>query len=1377
MRKLILYISITASALAGLLASLPLLVNMLGIDDRLKTYIVEKLGESTGALISVESLRIDYDTIEVNDIKFVSEGAFANFVVKGLRFKYNLWQILLNSDQPYRAIEDVYLVEPRVIFKVADETGVEMAELVKDSDSSADNLLGILQQFEHIDRIQVSDGRILYQQRNGNFVVIGQNFNGWLTSENMRDIRLEASGGLFQGDGTDIQIFGQFNLSEQKYAARLEIHDFDLSEIGLFSGDEDYQIGHGKVNGRLYVSASKLQRDSVTVNGYLSLDEFDGSWNETVADNIQVGLTIYDNRADIKFIDGTISGAEIKGTAGISDIFRPRIHGEMSLKNLALGALTPYVDLPFSEKDQISADFKFTADKEMYLLNGSVASAMLHTQSVDINSLRGHFTLDSSRFNLTGMRFNVDDFHVRSSGSYLIRDGRFNLQAHVDSKFGEHLFFDRISGKAQNLDARISGNFKKSSASGSWTYTIADSQDTRVIDINGRVDYLNDEFQLALNRNFDQDFFFSLQISHLMSEPRINFGYIENLPLAELTSLEWAQTLFRHYGFEGIVAGNVTHVQAEVKAFNRKEPADAIVLSTSLRNLLRDVKVIDAQMRYNNFNGLAKFELGPEFLKGTVHSGKSMTGDIDINLLRHQQIKVDVNLAEFAISQFLDDSTTQGFGELNGNLQINGNIDRPQISANLEGDKFVLNDIGYYKFDFDLTANEDSVFIPEVHLSLNNLPIMEGQAVFHLDSSCIHAALHGQEIESEYILQTIVPDIESLSGTIDYQLEIDGPFVSPSVTGALDLRSGMFDRIPFDKLHVEFNDELIEGEDFFAVRNHQINIRHFEMINGGQFHFEGSGDFPLYEYGELNLDLNFDGDILSLIPKWDSFFVDGASFTTIKLGVAGTLKQPKLTSGMIHIESGELWLADVARHIENINGDIVLHPGTDQVDIKNFRAEVDGDRLTINTVRDVEIPGGKKLDHWFFRDLDLDFGVLEMLTTSSGVELNIGGLMLPGETGRLALAGKDEIPYFYFAGPVKNPYAWGELTLSRSRITYPFDGGDGKPTPVTEFLMRVDWDVLVRAGRDLQYVRAIPAFIGEVDSDLNVDPDSEGLNFRGIIDKQTFAPIGKLVSNRGRVEYLDMNFRVENFSVNFQQLESAPEVAGRAWTTVRDSVGAIPRTIYLELYAVDEQTGQRVRNARWEEFRFRLVTADPTIGETQEQVLAYMGYSVSNLKQKATQVGGAVTENYLIRPLLRPLERSLERVLGVDLVRFNSSIAKNLFYVSLGQKYYQDNAIGALNLNNASAPYLLLIESSELTVGKYLSQDLYLTYTGQLIATAETEGNDFNFNHSLGLEYRFFKNLLLELEYDREILNYYNIYTNKVYQEDIKVRLRHSFSF
>jgi hypothetical protein len=190
-----------------------------------------------------------------------------------------------------------------------------------------------------------------------------------------------------------------------------------------------------------------------------------------------------------------------------------------------------------------------------------------------------------------------------------------------------------------------------------------------------------------------------------------------------------------------------------------------------------------------------------------------------------------------------------------------------------------------------------------------------------------------------------------------------------------------------------------------------------------------------------------------------------------------------------------------------------------------------------------------------------------------------------------------------------------------------------------------------------------------------------------------------------------------------------------------------------------------------------LVSADPTIGETQEQVLAYLGYSVKNIQNKATDVGGAVTENYLIRPLLRPIERSLERYLGFDLVRFNSNIARNIFHVSLGHTPGADKLKSSPYNINTNIPYLFLFESSEITVGKYISRDLYLTYTGQLVATAVNQESYFNINHSFGLEYRFFKNILLELEYDREILNYYQDYSNKPYLEDFKVRLRHSFSF
>ncbi|TFH02112.1 MAG: hypothetical protein E4H13_03025 [Calditrichales bacterium] len=216
--------------------------------------------------------------------------------------------------------------------------------------------------------------------------------------------------------------------------------------------------------------------------------------------------------------------------------------------------------------------------------------------------------------------------------------------------------------------------------------------------------------------------------------------------------------------------------------------------------------------------------------------------------------------------------------------------------------------------------------------------------------------------------------------------------------------------------------------------------------------------------------------------------------------------------------------------------------------------------------------------------------------------------------------------------------------------------------------------------------------------------------------------------------------------------------------------------MYLELYAVNQATGTETRRARWEDFRFRLVSADPGVGETQEQVLASLGYSVDNVEDKAKKVGGAVTDNYLIRPLLRPLERSLEKYLGIDFVRFNARVAENLFSVS-SQKANSPSGIYNTYYYNSFDTYMYLIQSSEFTVGKYLTQDLYLTYTGQIVASAHEQESTFNLNHSVGLEYRFLKNLLFEFEYDRETLQFYNIYDNNSYQEDFRVRFRYSFSF
>ena len=96
-------------------------------------------------------------------------------------------------------------------------------------------------------------------------------------------------------------------------------------------------------------------------------------------------------------------------------------------------------------------------------------------------------------------------------------------------------------------------------------------------------------------------------------------------------------------------------------------------------------------------------------------------------------------------------------------------------------------------------------------------------------------------------------------------------------------------------------------------------------------------------------------------------------------------------------------------------------------------------------------------------------------------------------------------------------------------------------------------DVTVTSGASNRYFVDIPALIGEVYLDLNIDNVSDGLEFDGRLSDNSFRVGGSVESTRGRVEYLDMNFRVERFGIIFNKFELNPEVYGRAYTTVRDS--------------------------------------------------------------------------------------------------------------------------------------------------------------------------------------------------------------------------------
>lgn len=171
-------------------------------------------------------------------------------------------------------------------------------------------------------------------------------------------------------------------------------------------------------------------------------------------------------------------------------------------------------------------------------------------------------------------------------------------------------------------------------------------------------------------------------------------------------------------------------------------------------------------------------------------------------------------------------------------------------------------------------------------------------------------------------------------------------------------------------------------------------------------------------------------------------------------------------------------------------------------------------------------------------------------------------------------------------------------------------------------------------------------------------------------------------------------------------------------------------------------------------------------------MLASLGYSVDNLGKSATEAVGIGTDNLLMRPFLRPVERAVQRTFGLDIVRFSSRFTRN-FLTTNFNNHAADNAAAAPEAHRS------LFRSSRVTVGKYLLNNLYLSYIGQLESGLERDSTNhvagqplpdseykLQLRHRLGLEYRLNPDMLLQVEYD---------FADESVRADRKIWLRHSF--
>jgi hypothetical protein len=769
-----------------------------------------------------------------------------------------------------------------------------------------------------------------------------------------------------------------------------------------------------------------------------------------------------------------------------------------------------------------------------------------------------------------------------------------------------------------------------------------------------------------------------------------------------------------------------------------------------------------------------------------------LAGGLEIKTAGNHEILGNLKINKAKLSR-LAESTARELpkyeGDLFGEIRLTGTLGMPYADGEFWIRDGRFNGVGNFSFSGKTRFDGRGWQISHVDVRKNDRLFLQGEVGYQRATREPRLEWRAQDVDLSEFLRAVAgvsPGI--VTGRMSFDLKTEGAIRAPDggmrlpLRGFVKMQNGRVVWFAFDEIAMAMNGATKPGQSYSYLSKNGIFFHQVRYEKTNAFALDGKAYLPFDLETPVDLALAGDGNFLAVLPDLSRFFQQTASSGHLDLNVAGPYKNLTLPNSYFRFKDGFLKMSQVVPAVHDIAGEAFVDDRGTFINISKLAGKIGDATLQLRTQESpprllATATNGALPIYQPLRlgKSPLHLGTILVKSSDNGVLANVPGLMERSEVGRFAITGQDSLDEFAITGPWAHPFFKGRLALEGVDFMFPFDE-DAEPADslVRKIMLNSNWDVVVESRKDNRYVQKTPAAIGKVYVNLSIDDALSRLHFTGILQDSTFRTEGTMISTRGTVEYLDLNFRVEKFGAEFDKSDWLPIVYGRAWTTLTDSTN-FPYHVYLTLHTVDPVTREEVERGRFQNAYFKLSSDRPgsILENTQQQILATLGYSLDNVRAKATEAVGIGTDNLVFRPLIRPVERQLERHLGLDVVRLSSRFTRNFLVANFNNETASRLASPAPGENHKENAALAMLQSTRLLVGKYLWSDLYLNYIGQVeVGPDETLNTTLKprplLRHTLGLEYRINPAMMLQFEYDYNPLLVNN-------REDSRIWLRHSF--
>lgn len=1340
-------------------------------NERIKDYLVDHMQSLLGEKSEIETLDMALGAVHLKGVHIVTNDNRYELLIQDLRIGYSLINLIKNGFKPQKSPQDVLFVQPEITIHYIEPTE-DIVESVPE-DSGRHTYLDHIPEFDFLKRITISRGSILYSDSTGAITKLVNDINGWISIQEQPATNVRLVGKLFDSDEFNTRLNGEIDLLRSRLNfVEVNISDFEFRERVPFFLPAYLDIHQGLVNGN-FILTERQNRRNFDINGDISIH--DGT--VTLQDN-RLSISDIDLDAEIKDWDFIIkrsqqnlNGSPVTVRGKIKNILNPEFQLVMESDSLDLQDLLR--NMPGDNVSHIygrsDISLTLTDSYQSPHIKGTFYSPRMKIDTIEFDKLDLNFVYQDSLLQVKQVTVDHNSFKLRGNASidFTRPDSLVRLRVSGNGVLPAAYIPNQLASLANSSltsELRLTGN--TNAFSGLLNLTLMDFENQfGPFTFFNRLRYQNKRLTIRTNDADDQkildgDLTFRKGTvdykANLYDIHDIAYQIDELSGIRSVFDFDSSQFTLKKERNKLTLSGDYSWERAQ----NAQRFGNMQIDMTDNKN----EKIIDlrttASFGEQSYKG-----------KGTLIKTDSLLTikNLEIDQILNASGRIGLGDSPFLAARItfpnaelnhlynlimLDDETVTS-GNMLGTIDITGSLNDPRVKGALSINNTFVNHRGVYDSYLEFDYRDQLFRVATFDFNKN------GDLLFSLDgkydnrSDNLDFRLISERIELDDVLPTVIGSDKLLRGNASIDLRLQGKRNKPVLIGNIAVSRGTLSLFHYDSLYVRFNGY----EDSLSSSHFALNIAEAKMIRHNDFVIQANGLLPLHSDDETKISIRGTGNILSILPDITHFFHGTSSKSTWRIDLSGDPSAPTIDRGELHIEDGYLELGAVAPKIRSIRADVTIEPDG-FVHVKDLSGMIRGRPFTFRNYRVEQVQSGVVLEPFTIPAIGLDLGVFSVETSSHGVPLNIPGLMASGENGYFEFVGRRPQERFYVAGPPQRPLVRGQINLRNVNMMYPFAESstpDASSNPVVGVLKSIYWNVRAVPVKDIRYEKDFPSGVDKVYVNLSVDSDKDGLDFSGIINDETFRVEGKLESTEGIVDYLDFDFRIERVGVEFDKSTLIPIAYGQAKVAIADSLGVLNH-IFLTLLLEDELSGHKQTRGRWGNINFQISTDNPNIGINDGEILATLGYSGDNIREKATDIIGISTDNLLFRPLFRPFERQLERTLKLDMVRLSSRFTRNLIEMNLWNKDYL--------IPNTN---LYLLKSTRLMIGKYLIDDVFLSYTGQLESGMKynIHGEELGLKHTLGLEYRINSNLLLELEYN------YNSFL--IEREDKRIFLRHSF--